>query len=192
MNIAAIVLAAGGSSRLGQPKQLLALGGESFVRRTIRAAVEAGCAPVIVVLGAEAERIQEETDSLPATVVQNANWTEGIGSSIRVGLLHVVHSRATIDAALLLACDQPFVDAGFLKELIQLRLTSAKSIVASAYAGTLGVPALFDRTLFPELLASSGDQGAKQIILSRPQETASLSFPAGAIDIDTPDDLKRL
>jgi molybdenum cofactor cytidylyltransferase len=93
---------------------------------------------------------------------------------------------------LLLTCDQPFVNAAVLTQFIQLRLTSRKPIIASAYAGTIGIPALFDRSCFPDLLRLKGDSGAKGIILARPHDVASFDFPAGEIDIDSAADYEKL
>ena len=97
-----------------------------------------------------------------------------------------------LDAVVLLTCDQPFVTAPVLGQLIQLRLTSGKPIIASAYAETLGIPALFDQSCFPDLLGLKGDSGAKKIILARPHDVVLFDFPAGAIDIDTAADYKKL
>jgi len=99
---------------------------------------------------------------------------------------------ADLDASLLLTCDQPFVTAAVLAQIIQLRLTSGKPIVASAYASTLGIPALFDRSCFPDLLRLEEDSGAKKIILAQPHDVASFDFPAGEIDIDTAADYEKL
>ena len=122
----------------------------------------------------------------------NPGWSSGVGSSIRVGVQRAMDLAPDLDASLALSCDQPFVTAAVLVQLIQLRLTSGKPIVASAYATTLGIPALFDRSCFPDLLRLKGDSGAKGIILARPQDVASFDFPAGEIDIDTAADYEKL
>jgi molybdenum cofactor cytidylyltransferase len=191
VRVAAVVLAAGGSTRFGRPKQLAAFRGETFVRHIVAAAIEAGCAPVIVVVGEDAAQITLELSGLDASIVMHPQWSIGLGSSIGVGVKHVIDLAAEPDAVILLACDQPFVSAATLRQLIQLRLTSSKPIVASAYAATLGIPALFDRSCFPDLLQRKGDSGAKGIILSRQHDVAPFNFPAAAIDIDTPADYQR-
>jgi molybdenum cofactor cytidylyltransferase len=191
MRVAAIVLAAGGSTRFEGPKQLAALRSETFVRHIVAAAVEAGCAPVVVVVGEDAAPITSELTGLAASIVMHPQWSMGLGSSIGVGVKHVIDSAAEIDAAILLTCDQPFVSAATLRQLIQSRLTSGKAIVASAYAATLGIPALFDRSCFSDLLQLKGDSGAKGIIFSRQHDVAPFNFPAAAIDIDTPADYQR-
>ena len=192
MNAAAIILAAGNSSRLGQPKQLVVHCGESLVRRAIRAAVEIECNPVVVVLGAQADKMRASLDGLEIALVRNGDWREGIASSIRAGIDYLIESAPRVEACLLLACDQPFVDASALQQIIDLRLTGGKPIVASFYAGTFGIPALFDRACFADLLRLKGDYGAKRLILSQSSEVAAIEFPDAAIDIDTPADFQRL
>ena len=202
-NVGAVILAAGGSSRLGQPKQLLTFRGETLVGRAVRAADAAGCAPIVVVVGEIREEIErslairdsriasspgDERVTAP-TVVENAEWQSGIGTSIRRGLEQLPKST---EAAVLLTCDQPFLDAAIVRQLIAAHEETDNPIVASSYANTLGVPALFHRSCFGALLALPDDAGAKAFILSRRGEVASISFPRGEIDIDTPEDLERL
>jgi len=192
MSVAAVVLAAGGSTRFGEPKQLAAFQGETFVRRIVGAAIDAGCAPVVVVTGEDSAQVILELTGIPISVAVNPQWSSGLGSSIGVGVRHAMDLAADLDAAVLLTCDQPFVNGPALTQLIELRLTSGKLIIASAYAGTLGIPALFDRSLFPDLLQLKGDQGAKGIIFERRYDVASFNFPAAAIDIDTVGDYEKL
>jgi molybdenum cofactor cytidylyltransferase len=188
-NVGAVILAAGGSSRLGQPKQLINFRGETLVRRATRAAIEAQCAPVVVVVGENAEAIQGELAETSAVIVSNLDWERGLGTSIRSGLRRIGDS---VDAVVLLTCDQPLVEASVIAELIAIREQKGKPIAASRYANTIGIPALFDRSCFDELLALSDDCGAKALIASRPNEVATVDFEAGAIDIDKPEDLSRL
>jgi len=192
MSVAAVVLAAGGSTRFGKPKQFALLEGETFVRRIVATAIEAGCAPVVVVAGEDSARITSELAQFTVTIAMNPDWQSGLGSSIVLGIRHAMNLAPELDAAVLLTCDQPFVTAAVLAQLIQLRLTSGKPIIASAYATTLGIPALFDRSCFPDLLRLKGDSGAKGIILARPRDVASFDFPAGEIDIDTAADYEKL
>ncbi len=192
MRVAAVVLAAGGSTRFGKPKQLALFQGETFIRRIVAAAIEAGCAPVVVVTGEDSARVSSELTELTVSIAMNPRWSSGLGSSIGVGVQHAMDLAADLDASLLLTCDQPFVTAAVLAQIIQLRLTSGKSIVASAYASTLGIPALFDRSCFPDLLRLEEDSGAKKIILAQPHDVASFDFPAGEIDIDTAADYEKL
>jgi molybdenum cofactor cytidylyltransferase len=191
-NVGAIILAAGGSSRFGQAKQLLSFQGESLVRRAVRTALEAGCASVTVVVGGARDRIETELRETPAVIVENPEWQRGLGTSIRCGLRHLLSSRPELDAVVLLACDQPFVDASVITLLIAQRENSRKPIVACNYANTLGIPALFDRSCFESLLALPDDSGAKALIESRSDDVAQIEFEKGAIDIDTPADFERI
>jgi molybdenum cofactor cytidylyltransferase len=192
MKLAAVVLAAGGSTRFGQPKQLAVFQDKTFVRRIVAAANEAGCAPIVVVVGPNAAQIASELTGLPVSIAEHPNWSNGLGSSIAVGVEHAANITADLDAVILLTCDQPFVNAAALRQLIQLYLENGKPIVASAYAETLGIPALFDRSCFAELLQLTGDSGAKRIILAQQRDVVPFDFPAAAIDIDTAADYEKL
>ena len=188
VKIGAIVLAAGGSARLGQPKQLLRYGGESLVRRATRAPIDAGCRPVAVIVGAAREKIGTAIRDLAVEILPNDSWERGIGTSIRAG----VRALQDCDALILLACDQPHVSAELIRQLIARQEETQKPMVASAYAGTLGIPALFTRACFDRLVSLGDKRGAKALLLARPNEVAPVDFPAGAIDIDTPDDYQAL
>jgi len=190
MRVGAVVLAAGGSIRFGKPKQLAIFQSEPLVRRIVTAANDAGCAPVVVVAGAV--QITPVLAGLPVSIIEHPNWSNGLGSSIAVGVRHAVTITAKLDAVILLSCDQPFVNAAALRQLIQLHLENGKTIVASAYAKTLGIPALFDRSCFGDLLQLRGDSGAKGIILARGHDVVPFNFPAAAIDIDTTADYEKL
>jgi molybdenum cofactor cytidylyltransferase len=183
--IAAVVLAAGGSVRLGQPKQLLHQAGQTLVRRIAIAAIEAGCNPVVVVVGNWGEEITAALENLPVTIVPNKSWESGIGSSIRAGVQASWESEATI----VLTCDQPSVNRDIIARLIAARNQTSRPIVASAYAETLGIPALFAREFYPLLTSIVGDQGAKSMILSHLDEVVSVPFATGVVDIDVPEDL---
>jgi len=192
MSVSAVVLAAGGSTRFGKPKQFALFQGETFIRRIVRAAIESDCAPVVVVAAEDSVRITSELTQFTVTIEMNPDWQRGLGSSIVVGMRNAMNLAPDLDAAILLTCDQPFVTAAVLTQLIQLRLTSGKPIIASAYVETLGIPALFDRSCFSDLLRLKGDSGAKGIILTRPHDVASFNFPSGEIDIDTAADYEKL
>jgi molybdenum cofactor cytidylyltransferase len=189
--IGAVILAAGESSRLGQPKQLIRFRGKTLLRRVVDEAIQAGCALIVVVVGSKREKISAELISDDIVLVENENWKLGIGSSIRAGVRALIDENSgpvtddEISAIVLLVCDQPFVDSGVIRSLIGLRDKTGKAIVASSYSGTVGVPALFDRICFQELLDLPDDSGAKPIILAEPGRVAELPFPDGARDIDT-------
>lgn len=190
--VAALILAAGASSRFGQPKQLLRLDGESLVRRAAIAAIEGGCAPVAVVVGNLRAQIEAELLGTSAVIVENHEWSRGLGTSIRSGLESLRNGSPDVAAVVLLACDQPLVNSSIIRALIDEQRNSGQPIVASQYAKTIGIPALFDRSCFDALIALPDDLGAKPIIESRAAEVATIAFEGGAIDIDTPADLRFL
>jgi molybdenum cofactor cytidylyltransferase len=138
--IGAVILAAGGSSRFGQSKQLIRFRGQSFVRRIIDAACKAGCSPVVVVIASDDEKLRRELDRAGVVMVPNQQWQRGIGSSIRCGIEALINGSPDVEATVLLVCDQPAVDARVIQRLIALRETTGKNIVVSSYADTLGVP----------------------------------------------------
>ena len=185
MGIGALVLAAGGSSRLGTPKQLVVFRGETLVRRAAKAALESVCDRVVVVVGNQAQQVRHEIDDLPVLVVENENWQSGMSTSIRAGLARI----SSEDGVVITLCDQPFVTAAVLNELISTHRKTGRAIVASTYGTTRGVPAFFAPELFNELASLTKDEGARRIIASHPEKVATVEFPQGAIDIDTPQDL---
>jgi len=190
--IGAVLLAAGGSSRMGRPKQLLRYRGSSLVRRAARAALDAGCAPLIVVLGAAAEPVRAELAGLPVETVVNAGWAGGVSGSIRLGVARLSLDPRPIRAAVLLACDQPRLDATVLARLMVAFDGRSGSRVACAYGDTVGVPALFERAWFPRLTRLGGDRGAKTLLAECPALLATVPWPEGAIDVDSPEDLPAL
>jgi molybdenum cofactor cytidylyltransferase len=190
--IGAIILAAGSSSRLGQPKQLLLFRGQTLLRRSVDAATGAGCRPVAVVLGAERERVAQELAETKEMLVENDTWQRGIGNSIRAGLRATVSAYPETDAIILLTSDQPLVDAKTIAALYTKYSETKKPIVASTYAGTVGIPALFSRAYFDELFLLDDEMGAKQVILNHGNDVAEFEFPDGAIDIDTAADYEKL
>ncbi len=188
-NIAIIVLAAGASTRLGQPKQLLQWQDKILLTSICETALAMENGGVIVVLGAHCEAIQPTIEHLPVQIVINEKWNEGMGSSIACGMSHLTPHT---NAVLLLLCDQPFVSQALLNNLMETWRESAKPIVVAQYGDTLGVPALFDHRCFEELSKLTGQQGAKSLIMANPQEVAAVPFPEGAIDLDTPSDLEAI
>ncbi len=193
MPVAAIVLAAGASRRLGRPKQLLELDGETLLERAIRLAAEAGAAPVIAVLGAHFENICAAIQLAPAISVFNANWEQGIAGSIHTGLRALDTAAPDASAALMMNCDQPRLTTGHLRALLESFATQpTPAMVASAYAGVHGVPAIFPRAVFAHLLALRGDQGARVLLAQPPCPLVAVAFAGGEVDIDLPADLARL
>ncbi|MBV9083882.1 MAG: nucleotidyltransferase family protein [Acidobacteriaceae bacterium] len=190
---AAIILAAGASTRMARPKQLLPFSGGTLLGSVIDAATQAHFAPVIVVVGAGADAIQASIASKPVTVVRNANWTSGMGLSIAAGVNYLRNAPADNSAAVaILTCDQPFVTAGHLAAMRRMLFTSGASAVAAEYSGTLGVPAFFKRELFGRLASLPPECGAKLLFADPAVKVASFALPEAAIDIDTPEDFRTI
>ncbi len=185
------MLAAGASRRLPGPKQLLLFHGVTLVRRAAQAAVEAACGPVAVVLSAAAPRIRQELTDLDLHIVENRQAAKGLSTSVRAGL-DALTKTASLDAALFMTCDQPLVTAEILRTIVAAFASGRPRAVACAYAGTVGVPALFSRALFAELLALDGDVGARLVLQRHASETVRIPFEPGSLDLDTPEDVGRL
>lgn len=192
MSVGAVILAAGSSSRMGSPKQTLQFKGNSLLRRAALAALGATCSPVVVVIGANADLCRRELDGLDVSEAFNPNWETGMASSIRAGIEGLVSMEPDVAAAVVLLCDQPHVTSEVVSSLISTHHATGKSVVASAYGGGFGVPALFSKLLFPELTALEGLSGAKEIIKKHASSAHFLPFPEGGVDLDTPNDFACL
>lgn len=189
--IGVVILAAGGSLRLGQPKQLLNFRGKSLLENALMAAENSESCCTVVVLGGNENIIKEKLNFGQIPVISNSEWEKGMSGSLQLGLSYL-QQKNTLDAILLMLADQPFVDDLLLNQLIEKFSTSNKGIVACAYNQTLGVPCLFSKTFFPKLLALTQQEGAKKIIQAHLQETEIVDFPLAAIDIDTWEDYEAL
>jgi CTP:molybdopterin cytidylyltransferase MocA len=185
--IGAAVLAAGASRRLGRPKQLVSVDGQQLVRRMAEAALQSGCQPVTVVLGAHAAEVRAAVAGLPLICLSNPAWPEGMGSSVRVATEWA--SGAALDALMLVLVDQLRLSSGHL-DALRAASDQGRRIAASAYQGVLGVPAIFPRRFFPALQALKGDSGARQLLRGNFPVTA-VSWPEGTYDLDRLTDLVR-
>ena len=191
-SFAAIVLAAGASSRLGQPKQLLKSDGETLLARTARLASQAGASPVLVILGFESARMEQALANLAVMVAVNTDWPTGMASTLRLGMQILLERRPVPESVLLLVCDQVRLDGTLLDQLRQVHARGNVPVTAARYSGRLGVPAIFRRELFEDLLALKGDQGARRILDVHAGNAGVVEFPGGELDIDTPQDLDML
>ena len=180
---------------MGRPKQALALSRrdangdppESLLRHAARSAVEAALRPIVVVLGAGGDELAPQLAGLPVHAVAHSGWNRGIGSSLKVGLECLTALSPALDGVAVAVCDQPHVSPVVLRRLTRAYRASAATIVASTYAEGTGLPALFDRALFAELEALGDRDGARGVITRDPERIATVPFPLGAVDIDTPE-----
>lgn len=184
----AVILAAGASTRMGEPKQLLRLDGRTLLRRTVDTVLASPAWPVVVVLGAHAEAIRPEVAQLPVLVVDNPDWAEGLASSIRAGLRVIDSFSLSLEAALLVLCDQPGLSADTLTRLAGEHHRTGRSMVAARYDDHPGPPALFARRHFHELLELHGAGGARPLFARHADALATVDFPELAADLDTPAD----
>jgi CTP:molybdopterin cytidylyltransferase MocA len=181
-----VLLAAGGSKRLGQAKQLLEFGGESLVHRAARLALETAPNDAVLVLGAHADAVLAGVARLALRPVQCADWERGMGTSLRAGLAAL---SPDCTGALVLLCDQPDLDAAHLHALVQAWHRDPARAAASAYAGVLGVPALLPHAWFAELAALDGDRGARDLLRRRAADVHAVACAPLSRDIDVPADL---
>jgi CTP:molybdopterin cytidylyltransferase MocA len=181
LKVAGILLAAGSSRRLGEPKQLVFLGGETLLERAARVAVEAGLKPIYVVVSG-AQNVDFGVGKLDScTPLLNEEAAEGMASSIRVGIEAAMKDGSA--GVVVMACDQPAVTAGHLRKL----MSGGADVVASEYAGRRGVPAYFPASAFTELMELRGDVGARELL----RGARAVELPGGELDVDTPEELAR-
>jgi molybdenum cofactor cytidylyltransferase len=191
-SIGLILLAAGGSSRLGRPKQLLDYRGRPLLRHAAETALASRCRPVVVVLGAEVEACTAALEGLSLRLVINTDWPNGLSTSLRAGLAALENETPALSAVILCVADQPLLTPLLLDSLIEHHLRTDATRVAAEYAGKPGVPALFARSLFPQLKSLRGDEGARHLLRDQPDSVARVPFPEGSLDIDTAGDYENL
>lgn len=178
----------------GQPKQLLEFRGETLLRRAVKTAVRSNAGKIVVVLGAKSEVFQDEIENLPVHLTVNEHAESGMSSSIKAGLS--VFSGENLDAVIIMLCDQPLITTKTLQKLVGIFVETGKPIVVCEYENTIGVPALFAREMFDELMDLTKDEGAKKIINKYinkyKDKTQLLNCPEAGLDIDTFDDYQKL
>lgn len=192
---AVVILAAGSSSRLGKPKQLLQYQNQTLIKHTVKTALQTAHQPVIVVTGFLHEELLKELENLPVQFIHNPFWEEGMGSSIRTGikLLDESENSNQIHAALILLSDQPLITAEHLKQLTAQFYSDKRSIVTcTSYTNVKGAPAVFDRSLFAALQNLPGNRGAQWLFEKYQDQLTVVPFEGGAIDVDTEEDYLRL
>ncbi|CAN5579490.1 hypothetical protein BH11BAC3_BH11BAC3_21810 [soil metagenome] len=192
MGCGIVLLAAGASSRMGRPKQLLMYQGKTLLDHSITSAKKSRAKKIVLVIGANEDAIIKSVTSHGITIVKNEYWEQGMSSSIKAGLQNLLTEDPAIESVIFMACDQPFVTAVLLNKLIDTHEQIQKPIVASSYGNSAGIPALFDKTIFASLMTLTGDKGAKKIISQHPDLVHTIEFAEGNSDIDTISDYEQL
>ena len=177
---------------MGKPKQLLTYQGSSLISHAVKIGLNSNCRPVIVVLGAYKEQVKPQIDKLPIEIIENSDWETGMSSSIRAGINAINQSNSNLDSVIIALADQPLISEAVFNQLIKEYRDTNNKIIAAAYDDIVGVPALFDKNFFSELMDIEGDRGAKALIRKYRDEVLTVPVAEAAIDIDTPDDYQKL
>ncbi|WP_446807890.1 nucleotidyltransferase family protein [Methylomonas sp. 2BW1-5-20] len=188
-NVYAVILAAGASSRMGSPKQLLIWQDRPLLAHAIGSARSVLAERIVVVLGANAEAIKAAIDLDGISMALNPDWADGMAGSIRAGIEVL---PATASAVLLMLCDQPLINAAHLQNLVQAWRHAPERIVVSQYAESFGVPAVFPAAFFAQLAGLPGDRGAKPLLMQFEEMLVKVSLQEAELDIDTQGDYQRL
>ena len=192
MDTAIIILAAGNSSRMGKPKQLLPYHGKTLLDIAISAALDTTFRPVVVVLGAYAKEILEIPGDPGVIYAENQNWEQGMSSSIAFGLRKLLAENPSVENAIFTVADQVHISGSILRELHAKHQAVQQNIITCSYGQTTGTPALFNKKYFEELCNLNGPNGAKALIKQYIDDVASIPFEKGEIDIDTEKDYNNL
>ncbi|KLT64331.1 NTP transferase domain-containing protein [Pedobacter sp. BMA] len=192
MDTGIIILAAGNSSRMGKPKQLLRYNGQMLLDIAVTAALNTAFRPIVVVLGAYAEEILGHSRHAAAVYAINPDWEQGMSSSIAFGLQTALAKNAQLENIIIMVADQVYISDSILNDLVNKSNTVQQNIITCTYAKTTGTPALFNKKYFGELLTLNGTNGAKGLIKQYIEDVASIPFEMGEIDIDTEKDYNNL
>ena len=187
-------MAAGSSSRLGQNKLNFIFKEKTMLQNTIDEAINSEANEIILVLGAKHRENKFQLTGNNANVILNENWKKGIGNSIKCGLQHLIQKQVELNAVIISVCDQPYLSSKVFDKLISTYANSNKKIIASTYNDLLGVPVLYDQSLFDDLLNIPDEHGAKKYIIDQAEKDIldTIPFPKGEIDIDTIEDIQSL
>jgi molybdenum cofactor cytidylyltransferase len=188
MTAAAIILAAGSSSRMGESKQMLEIKGQTLLVKTIQTVLDSGIRKVVVVLGSNESAHRNLISHLPVDAIYNPRWEKGMGNSIKQGVAHLTSDEPFPEEIIILVCDQPLLRPQNILNLLSKYHQINKPIIASRYRGMPGVPVLFDKSYYERLLSLPDEQGAKKILLQNPRDVYEIDFPEGEIDLDTRED----
>ena len=188
-----ILLAAGNSTRLGAPKQLLIYQGKTLLERIVDTSIQVfDKGKIVIVLGANHAKIASHIKDKNIQIVINEDWESGMASSLQAGLKSLLNSFPDMERCVISVCDQPYLSSEIFLEILTIADSSVKEIVAAEYSGTIGVPAIFSKKYFEQLKNLTGEQGAKKIIQQNMNEVVTFKFDDGAIDIDTTSDYENL
>jgi molybdenum cofactor cytidylyltransferase len=190
--IGIVVLAAGMSTRMNQPKQLLKFYGKTLLRRSAETAANSICKPAVVVLGANFETLKSELNDLPVHIFFNEKFQSGLGSSIKTGLNEILKIQPDLSAVIFTLGDQPLVTAKKINAFAESFRKTLNRIIAAEYGASVGVPALFSKEIFCELIQIEDDAGAKSVIEKYSDSLIKIGLPEAAFDVDTPEDYKKL
>lgn len=191
-SVGLVLLASGESQRMGTPKQALSFGGTSLLAHAVQTAKGSLCRPVVVTLGAYANVLKPLISSKDLQIITVEDWQEGMNASIRAGIKSILEQNE-VEAIVLMTCDQPYLTSALLNQLIEVYEKTSTPVVSCAYAETVGIPTLFDRSLFSELLRLPPGTGAKKLIASlSPEQITLVPFPQAETDVDTPEDYAKL
>ncbi|MAT15180.1 MAG: hypothetical protein CMJ46_07925 [Planctomyces sp.] len=193
----AILLAAGGSERLGQPKQLIDWNGQPLVVHTALELASAGCSDIVVVTGAYGEKVRAAFDRVTLSsdihFADNPDWSQGQATSLHCGVNHVLRACVGEAPVLISLCDQPLIGASYFHRLVDVVNDSDIDVAATRYDRGAGVPACFRRTALRTLSVQRGDIGACKWIRQLPADRVRLfTHPDALLDIDTPADYEAL
>jgi len=192
-NIAIVILAAGASKRMGEPKQLLKWGDTTLINHAINTAVAINSKEILVVLGAHYELIEKSIENSEVTILNNLHWEKGLGKSIAFAIDYLQNSKLDVDGVIVILSDQPLITSDFLKSIVSKFQPNKNQIIATSYGkGKQGVPALFDKFYFNELITLSDDHGAKDLLKKYKDHVEALSPPTENKDLDTNEDYTNL
>lgn len=187
-----VILAAGGSVRLGSPKQLLQYQQQSLLKNIVDTSLKISNAHVVVVVGAQKDIMLKELNNHVVNIVVNENWLKGMSTSIKIGLAESIALNPLIEACIFVVCDQPFISLQLLQTLISTYEHTEKGIIACVYKGVTGTPVLFNKKYFNDFKLLENEEGAKKLLAINNNDLEIIPFIHGEIDIDTKEDYKKL
>lgn len=187
-----VILAAGGSVRLGSPKQLLQYQQQSFIKNIVDTSLKIANALVVVVVGAQKDSMLQELNNYTVNIVINEDWSKGMSTSIKIGLAESIALNPLMEACIFVVCDQPFINLQLLQTLITTYEHSEKGIIACVYDDVTGTPVLFNKKYFADFKLLENEEGAKKLLIVNNKDLEIIPFIHGEIDIDTKEDYKKL